>query len=191
MEITIIEYNPKWKLFFQNELVLLKKIFVGQYISINHIGSTSVHNLAAKPIVDVSIGVTNLKEIEFYKEHLKSTGYEYLAGSEIEEWILFEKKLPERFNLHIMSYRSKRLLEQLVFKHCLLVNGRLATDYARLKKYFMDYDDNLFYSINKLPFVTNVVNNFKKGFLEASKDSENEFYKYVQINFTENTKNSK
>jgi hypothetical protein len=80
-----------------------------------------------------------------------------------------------------MKYDSKRLLEQLIFKYCLTDNKKLIDSYGWLKRYYKDNDDNLFYSMNKLPFVTNVVKGFKEGFLSETLQTNEEFYKYIQI----------
>ncbi|MBN2834395.1 MAG: GrpB family protein [Candidatus Delongbacteria bacterium] len=186
MGIIISEYNPNWRVFFENEKKLLREIFSNQYKTINHIGSTSIPSLSSKPIVDISIGVEELYGKDFYSKLLKTTGYKYQVGSEFEKWILFNKKISEQeFNLHIMPYNSKRLLDQLIFKNCLLGNKELIERYGWLKNYYIKYDDNIFYYMNKLPFVTSVVEGFKEGFSESLKCSEEELYQYVQKNFSE------
>ena len=187
LEIIITEYNPNWRMFFKNEKRLLKEVFFNQYKSINHIGSTSIPSLDSKPIVDISIGLEQLYEKDFYSKLLKTIGYKYQAGSVFKKWILFKKiESSQEFNLHLMPYNSKRLLDQLVFKRSLFDNEKLIGSYGRLKKYYKEHDDNLFYSMNKLPFVTRVVEGFKEGFLESSKCTEKEFYQYVQNNFVNN-----
>ena len=187
MKIIITEYNRNWRIFFKNEKKLLKDIFSNRYKTINHIGSTSVPGLISKPIVDISIGVEKLCEKDFYSKFLKTIGYKYQSGSEFEEWILFKKRETEQeFNLHIMPHNSKRLLDQLIFKNCLLDNKKLIERYGCLKMNYIEHDDNLFYSMNKLPFVTRVVEGFKEVILELSKCSEEELYQYVQNIFIEN-----
>ncbi|MGX9134996.1 GrpB family protein [Rummeliibacillus sp. JY-2-4R] len=56
-EITIEDYNPNWSKQFDEEKEKLKEILTDKYISIEHIGSTSVEGLCAKPILDIAIGV--------------------------------------------------------------------------------------------------------------------------------------
>ncbi len=181
MGVIIVEYNPNWRILFKNEKKLLKEIFSNQYKTINHIGSTSIPNLTSKPIIDISIGVEKLNKKDLYSKFLKTIGYKYQTGSEFEKWILFGKREQEQdFNLHIMPYNSKRLLDQLIFKNCLLNNRNLIKSYGGLKKYYIECDDNAFYSMNKLPFVTEVIEGFKEGFLESYKCSEKELYQYVQ-----------
>ena len=73
----------------------------------------------------------------------------------------------------------------MIFKNCLLDNRKLIENYGFLKKYYNENDDYVFYSMNKLPFVINIVKGFKEGFMESRKCSEKELYQYVQKNFTE------
>ncbi|MCK5835508.1 MAG: GrpB family protein [Lentisphaeria bacterium] len=187
LKIVIAKYNPNWILFFESEKKLLKGIFSDTCKTINHMGSTSVPGLSSKPIVDISIGVEKLNTKDFYADLLKVIGFKYQSGSEFEEWILFEKReVGKAFNLHIMPYNSKRLLDQLIFRRCLLGNGELAKDYELLKKHYTEHDDNLFYSMNKLPFVTGVVKGFKEGFSKTTECSEEQLYQYVQNKFCTN-----
>ena len=131
LKITIVKYNPKWKIFFENEKEKLKDIFLNQYKTINHIGGTSVENLDSKPIVDISVGVNELRDQDFYIKLLKMHDYKYNTGSKFEEWFLFKKRIKEqKFNLHIMKYNNKRLLDQLIFKYCLTDNEELYSPHA-------------------------------------------------------------
>jgi GrpB-like predicted nucleotidyltransferase (UPF0157 family) len=188
LELTIDEYNQNWIIYFKSEKKLLKEIFYDQFVSLNHIGSTSIPNLASKSIVDISIGVKELREKDFYIKLLKTIGYDFNTGSEFENWILFEKRnSKQNFNLHIMPSNSSRLLDQLIFKKCLMGNETLIKHYGWLKKYYVANDDNLFYYMNKLPFVKRVVDGFKKGLSESLKCSEEQLYQYVQMNFIENS----
>ncbi|MBU0936260.1 MAG: GrpB family protein [Spirochaetes bacterium] len=186
MRIIINEYKSEWKTFFKNEKELLQVLLANEYVSINHIGSTSIPGLPAKPIVDISVGVGNLKDEHFYSKLLESSGYTYNTGSKFQEWILYsKKKRPQFFHLHIMPHNSTRLLDQLIFKNCVMHSKRLQESYTWLKKYYRDHDDGLFYSMNKLPFVSNVVEAFKKGFSESSGCPQADVYQYVLNNFDE------
>ena len=60
--VTLSEYNTEWPLLFNKEKDFLMKI-IGRYIigSIEHVGSTAVPGLAAKPVIDIMFGVKSLK----------------------------------------------------------------------------------------------------------------------------------
>jgi GrpB-like predicted nucleotidyltransferase (UPF0157 family) len=83
--IEIFPYNPEWKSFFINEEKLLKLHLKGEYKSIIHIGSTSIEEMDAKPIIDISIAVNELKDTIFYEEKLLPSGYKLCNGSKFEK----------------------------------------------------------------------------------------------------------
>lgn len=67
-----LESNYKiWKKMFEEEKKKLKKIFTQNNFSIEHVGSTSVKNLSAKPIIDIAIGINDLKNFLKYETILE------------------------------------------------------------------------------------------------------------------------
>lgn len=74
--VIVEEYNPEWKNAFElikNELLT---VLNGKIDSIEHVGSTSVEGLAAKPIIDIDIVIDN--NFEEVKKALESIGYIYM-----------------------------------------------------------------------------------------------------------------
>lgn len=61
-EVIVLEYNPDWIKAYEEEKVKIEVALQGHILSIEHIGSTSVPGLGAKPIIDMMIGVKNLDE---------------------------------------------------------------------------------------------------------------------------------
>jgi GrpB-like predicted nucleotidyltransferase (UPF0157 family) len=61
-----------------------------------------------------------------------------------------------------MEADSERFKDQIIFCTILQTNNSLAKQYEKLKQYYIDYDDHLFYSMNKEPFVNKVVDDFKQ-----------------------------
>lgn len=59
--ITIVKYNPEWPVRYYSEKLNIEKDLRGEYKGIMHIGSTSIVNMDAKPIIDIAIGVNNFK----------------------------------------------------------------------------------------------------------------------------------
>ena len=58
--VKIEKYNPNWKNMFNEEKEILNKLFGDLAIKIEHIGSTSIENLSAKPIIDILVSVKSL-----------------------------------------------------------------------------------------------------------------------------------
>jgi GrpB-like predicted nucleotidyltransferase (UPF0157 family) len=63
MKVTIVEYSPAWRELFEQEKQLLKSTISENTTVIEHIGSTSVTGLAAKPIIDIMIGLRDLSVV--------------------------------------------------------------------------------------------------------------------------------
>ena len=66
--VKLEEYNPKWKDNFNEEKENLSKIFGDVALSIEHIGSTSIPGLSAKPIIDILVIIKDFKDFEKVKE---------------------------------------------------------------------------------------------------------------------------
>ena len=108
-EIVLHPYNPNWKICYASEIELLRAQLDSEQKSIIHIGSTSIEGMVAKPIIDISVAVYELKDSAFYLELLSGIGYVYGNGSKFEEWILLSKTYcGQQYHLHLMSYNSAR-----------------------------------------------------------------------------------
>ena len=77
MSIYIADYDPKWPGMFEAEAQRLRAALGGLVLRIDHIGSTAVPGLAAKPVIDIQIAVADLQPVESYGAPLKSLGYTY------------------------------------------------------------------------------------------------------------------
>ena len=94
--IEVRDYDPKWPVLFDEECQRLRGVF-GPTVTIEHIGSTSVPGLAAKPIIDLLIGVRSLAEAKSACiEPLLALRYTYIP--EYETWLpdglFFRKGIP-------------------------------------------------------------------------------------------------
>lgn len=81
--IYLSAYNSQWPNLFKAEKELLLNL-IGQYIvKIEHIGSTAIPNIAAKPVIDIMIGVNQLNDIDSSVIiKLANVGYEYIKKYE-------------------------------------------------------------------------------------------------------------
>ena len=76
--VILSKYDPKWPLKFKEEKKFLIGI-IGQWLhgSIEHVGSTSVIGLTAKPVIDIMFGIKSLENSNSAIETLKQNGYNY------------------------------------------------------------------------------------------------------------------
>jgi GrpB-like predicted nucleotidyltransferase (UPF0157 family) len=155
--LVICPYNSEWKTLFTDEEKLLRLHLGEEYRSIIHIGSTSIEGLDAKPIIDISIAVHELKDTAFYEKKLSPVGYEHCNGSKFEEWILLEKNdCGQEYHAHLMPYDSRRLFKQVLFKIFMEESPSAADLYVRKKKAYLALDEHMWYSMNKKPFVDEI-----------------------------------
>jgi GrpB-like predicted nucleotidyltransferase (UPF0157 family) len=88
-------------------------------VAIEHIGSTSVPDLCAKPIVDILVG---LRELELTDEQIAAMtelGYEYLGEYGLTGRLFFRKGDPRTHNVHVVKHGGEHWERQLVFRDAL------------------------------------------------------------------------
>ncbi|MGG3927393.1 GrpB family protein [Metabacillus fastidiosus] len=164
-EITIEEYNSNWAKQFENEKVKLKEILADKVISIEHIGSTSVEGLGAKPILDIVIGVNNLEVVSEFMEPLKQIGYEFVYHKEFPERRFFRKGKwrAGTHHLHFYQFEGEHWNNQILFRNYLRNNPYVLKEYYQLKidlaaKFRFD---RVSYTENKSLFIQNVLQRAK------------------------------
>jgi len=160
--VKIIPYCSEWKKCFEEEKTGLLSILGDNVIDIQHIGSTSVPGLVAKPIIDMMVGFRNFYDSFKYIEKLEEQGYKFLGIADIRGRLFLVKGNEEitTHHLHIVEYGSELWLEQLAFKEYLCKNAKVAKEYAQLKqklaeKFEFDRDS---YTSAKADFVRNIIN---------------------------------
>ncbi|WP_369903064.1 GrpB family protein [Bacillus manliponensis] len=171
-QVVIKAYTEKWSRQFQEESVLFKKIVGDQAIAIEHIGSTSVQGLGAKPILDMMIGVRDLEEVQRFIEPLEKIGYEHVVHKEFPNRRFFRKGAwrAGTHHLHIYTYGSEEWVNNLLFRDYLRVHPTVRQQYEILKKELAEtYKfDRVAYTNAKAPFI-------KKVIVEARKHEKNSF----------------
>ena len=136
--IEVRDYDPRWPVLFDEECERLGDVF-GPTATIEHIGSTSVPELAAKPIIDLLVGVQSLTEAKSIDMGpLLALGYTYIP--EYETWLpgelFFRKGIPGPWthHVHLMEPSNPRWQDLLLFRDYLRSHPETASAYATLKK---------------------------------------------------------
>ncbi|MFC9414826.1 GrpB family protein [Bacillus mobilis] len=159
-QIVIKPYQNDW----QEEYVIEKEkyisLFGGDCIAIEHIGSTSVEGLGAKPIIDMMIGVTDLQITEKWIEALLQIGYEYVP-KETPNWRFFRKGKwrAGTHHLHVYIYNSEEWKNNILFRDFLIEHKWAQIEYRELKeKLAATYPfDRASYTNAKAPFIQNII----------------------------------
>jgi len=160
-KIYLEKYNPEWQIFFENEQSLIKKAindYSGNF-HIEHIGSTSILGIIAKPIVDILIGVTTFPPDKLFIENIINSGYEYMKSGSVPERLYFTKRATVSYNIQIVKYNDDIWKKDILFRDYLRSHPDKAKKYSELKKSI--YDSGaitlLEYSAQKASFISNIL----------------------------------
>lgn len=136
--VIIEPYNQNWPKMFAKEKVNILSVLHEKNVVVKHIGSTAIFGLAAKPIIDIMIGVKDLTTADSCIKPLETIGYEYVA--ELEEnfphrrYLHKGPNLPNKhFHLHMVEINSDFWRKQLLFRDYLRNHPRALFEYQRLK----------------------------------------------------------
>jgi len=138
MTTIIIEpYNEEWPNEFAKIRDYLWPHIKDYAIDIVHIGSTSVTDLAAKPIIDLDIVIESYDVFPQIVEKLNSLGYEHDGDGGIPARERFKGGPRDGFmdyNMYVCPKNSRVLLAQILFRDYLRENKEARDEYAELKR---------------------------------------------------------
>lgn len=164
--VVIEEYTSKWILQFKEEQKIIKNVIGSTAIAIEHIGSTSVEGLSAKPILDIMVGVRDLNDIDAFIEPLKAIGYEHVFHQEFPNRRFFRKGLwrAGTHHLHIYQYGSEDWENNLSFRNYLRNHPDVRKQYEQLKRKLATkhHFDRVAYTNAKAPFIVDIIRKSKK-----------------------------
>jgi GrpB-like predicted nucleotidyltransferase (UPF0157 family) len=147
--ITLVEYDPLWLKNFAREAQRIKAAVGERAIQVEHVGSTSVPGLVAKPIIDVLLVVADSADEASYVPALEATGYVIrIREHDWHQHRLF-KGPDTNINLHVFTRGSEEIQRTLMLRDWLRTNKADRELYARTKrslaskkwKYVQNYAD--------------------------------------------------
>lgn len=139
-QVVIVEYNPLWPLLFEEEKARILNVINRWAESVEHIGSTSVPGLGAKPIIDIMVGLRSLNDARRSIPLLESIGYEYVPKHEtvMPERRYFHKgatRYARTHHLHMVETSSEFWEKHMRFRDYLRTHEDTAQEYYELKKH--------------------------------------------------------
>ncbi len=162
--VIVVPYDEAWPSLFEEEQSRIESA-IGPWVEqIEHVGSTAVPGLAAKPVIDIMVGVKSLGDSPILIERLAGVGYEYVPE--------FERVLPFRryfrkvrdgrrtHQIHLVERSNGRWWERhLLFRDYLRTHPETAREYGRLKDHLAERfrSDREAYTDAKTDFISEVV----------------------------------
>lgn len=136
--IEIREYDPSWPASYEREAARIRAVLGDRVVRIEHVGSTSVPGLAAKPIIDIGLEVPDSSVEEAYVPDMEEAGY--VLRIREPDW--FEHRLlkgPDTdVNLHVFSAGCEELDRMLVFRDRLRASAEDRGRYEATKRELAD-----------------------------------------------------
>lgn len=164
--IVIADYDPRWPKMYEEERARIAGAVGSWLADIQHVGSTSVPGLAAKPIIDIMPGLRSLGDARHILEPMRRLGYQYIPE--------YEDELPERryfrmpagdafrgrgsHHVHVVETASRFWRRHIAFRDYLRSHPDVAAEYGELKRLLAaEYGtDREGYTEAKTEFITRI-----------------------------------
>jgi GrpB-like predicted nucleotidyltransferase (UPF0157 family) len=132
--IEVVEYDPSWAIKFDIEREILQEALGSNAVNIEHIGSTAVFGLAAKPVIDILVQVSSLKILDANDEKIESLGYAVKGENGIEGRRYFQKGGNKRtHHVHVFQTGDESLIRHRAFKEYLIAYPEITKEYGEIK----------------------------------------------------------
>jgi GrpB-like predicted nucleotidyltransferase (UPF0157 family) len=131
----VVDYDPEWPARFESIRARIAPALGALAVSIEHVGSTSVPGLAAKPVIDIDVVVADASAIPAAIDVLTGLGYEHLGDLGVKDREAFRRPPgSERHNLYVCPDGGEGLRNHLAIRNHLRRHPEAADAYAALKR---------------------------------------------------------
>ena len=163
--VRLEDYNPEWKNSFELEKIVLSNIFKDIALSIEHVGSTSIEGLSAKPIIDILVIIKTFSDFETVRYYFEKEPYSIKLDSPEDEILIRKGDETNRTHfIHVVELGSDRQINTLLFRDYLRENKDAVLEYENLKKELaIKYaDDRKMYTVSKNDFIQGILKKAKE-----------------------------
>ncbi|WP_209008818.1 GrpB family protein [Pseudovibrio japonicus] len=164
-EIKIERYNPRWPEIYEVHKEKVSKAFSGIEHRTEHIGSTSVNGLAAKPIVDMLVVISDPGNEKLYREAMENQGYQLrVREPDFDEHRMF-RTFEQDVHIHVFPEGSKEVERYLLFRDHLRRHADVRSGYEALKRKQSEknWSDMNAYAEAKTEFIETIICEAKRG----------------------------
>ena len=160
MSVAVVEYDDAWPARYTAEADQIRAALGSQLRKIEHVGSTAVPGLAAKPIVDVALSVESFDALDIAA--LEELGYRYVQE--------YDEETPNRryfskpgFHVHAYEQEHEEFLDYVRFRDYLRTHDEDRDTYGALKLRLGRSNEPEAYQEAKSPFVARLVAMLRRG----------------------------
>ncbi len=155
-------HDKQWDVAAIQIIKKLKSILGDDAIDIQHIGSTAIPTIKAKPIIDIVVGVDDFKRVMLHNEQLHKEGIFY-RGSDVEHQLLYAMGNMENdtrtHHIHIVKWNGTEWKNYIHFRDYLHANENMALQYEKLKEEMKHKyaDDRVAYTNGKRNMINKIL----------------------------------
>jgi GrpB-like predicted nucleotidyltransferase (UPF0157 family) len=155
--VRIVDYDPAWAALAEAEMRRIEEALGELAVRLEHVGSTAVTGLAAKPILDLQLSVAAVEPRARYLEPLEGLGYLFVPAPESPDYHFFAKpwERPRTHHLHVCAAGSEHELRHVAMRDFLRAHDDEAARYEALKRRLVAHhpQDRLAYIEGKQEFM--------------------------------------
>ena len=134
--VDIVDYDPAWPVRFEEEREALRPVLTPWLTGpIEHIGSTAVPGLAAKPVIDIMAGVETLERSREAIKAAATLGYCYFPyQATVRHWFCKPSDAYRTHHLHLVAVNTPQWARPIAFRNYLRAHRDVAVEYEQLKR---------------------------------------------------------
>lgn len=133
-KVEVHPYDPEWPVLYEQEANRLRTALDDWILSIEHIGSTAVPGMPAKPIVDIAIGIRNFEEGFEMVPLMTELGYHFRGEVGVPRRHFYMLGKPRTHHVHVYEITSQDWQQRITFRDVLRSDPTKAREYAELKQ---------------------------------------------------------
>lgn len=155
--IKLIPHHKSWIPFFNKQKKKILNAIPDIYVE--HVGSTAIPSISAKPIIDIAIGINKIQDFNKYITKLKKLGFEYHAnrGNKFNKFLTLGSEECRTVYVHMVKYKGNIWNKYIKFRDTLNNNKKFAKEYNKLKQQLATkFENRDFYTKAKADFINKV-----------------------------------
>jgi GrpB-like predicted nucleotidyltransferase (UPF0157 family) len=131
--VKLVPYSAEWPGEFLKESGRIRSALGSKALAVEHIGSTAIPGLDAKPIIDIAVAIESLADMPTCVVRMAKAGYEYKGEHGLPGRHFFTSGEPTRFHAHVVEQTSNHWRVWLQFREHLLANEAVRNEYNKVK----------------------------------------------------------
>lgn len=161
--VAVENHQKEWEISAKKIINLLKYALKDDIVDVQHIGSTSIKNICAKPIIDIVVGINDFNDIFKHNDELEKLGIIYKRQDHENQHLYVCTDLQNNIQthyIHVVIFNSKEWNDYINMRDYLNANEEKAKEYSELKKQLANKypNDRIAYTNGKSKLIEEILN---------------------------------